>query len=139
METIQPKSGMASKIIWLFVAILGAVSFGILALSRGEHVNAVWLILAAICVYSIAYRFYSLFIANKVFELNERRLTPAHRLADGLDYVPTNKSVLFGHHFAAIAGAGPLVGPILAAQMGYLPGTIWLLVGVVLAVRFKTF
>ncbi|MCL6246557.1 carbon starvation protein A [Acinetobacter sp. ANC 4945] len=139
METIQPKSGMASKIIWLFVAILGAVSFGILALSRGEHVNAVWLILAAICVYSIAYRFYSLFIANKVFELNERRLTPAHRLADGLDYVPTNKSVLFGHHFAAIAGAGPLVGPILAAQMGYLPGTIWLLVGVVLAGAVQDF
>ncbi|EXH85021.1 carbon starvation CstA family protein [Acinetobacter baumannii 273929] len=104
-----------------------------LALSRGEHVNAVWLVLAAACVYSIAYRFYSLFIATKVFELNPRRLTPAHRLADGLDYVPTNKYVLFGHHFAAIAGAGPLVGPILAAQMGFLPGTIWLLVGVVLA------
>ena len=80
-----------------------------LALSRGEHVNAVWLVLAAACVYSIAYRFYSLFIATKVFELNPRRLTPAHRLADGLDYVPTNKYVLFGHHFAAIAGAGTLV------------------------------
>ncbi|NNH37466.1 carbon starvation protein A [Acinetobacter sp. ANC 4280] len=110
-----------------------------LAISRGEHVNAVWLVLAAICVYSIAYRFYSLFIANKVFELNARRLTPAHRLADGLDYVPTNKYVLFGHHFAAIAGAGPLVGPILAAQMGYLPGTIWLLVGVVLAGAVQDF
>ncbi|EXT61375.1 carbon starvation CstA family protein [Acinetobacter sp. 25977_2] len=115
------------------MAIIGAISFGMLALSRGEHVNAVWLVLAAACVYSIAYRFYSLFIATKVFELNPRRLTPAHRLADGLDYVPTNKYVLFGHHFAAIAGAGPLVGPILAAQMGFLPGTIWLLVGVVLA------
>jgi carbon starvation protein len=110
MESVQPKSGLTSKIIWLLVAVLGAVSFGILALSRGEHVNAVWLVLAAVCVYSIAYRFYSLFIATKVFELNERRLTPAHRLADGLDYVPTNKGVLFGHHFAAIAGAGPLVG-----------------------------
>ena len=120
METIQPKLSITSKIVWLLVAVLGAVSFGILAISRGEHVNAVWLVLAAICVYSIAYRFYSLFIANKVFELNARRLTPAHRLADGLDYVPTNKYVLFGHHFAAIAGAGPLVGPILAAQMGYL-------------------
>lgn len=101
------------------MAIIGAISFGMLALSRGEHVNAVWLVLAAACVYSIAYRFYSLFIATKVFELNPRRLTPAHRLADGLDYVPTNKYVLFGHHFAAIAGAGPLVGPILAAQMGF--------------------
>ncbi|EXB33545.1 carbon starvation CstA family protein [Acinetobacter baumannii 1419130] len=110
-----------------------------LALSRGEHVNAVWLVLAATCVYSIAYRFYSLFIATKVFELNPRRLTPAHRLADGLDYVPTNKYVLFGHHFAAIAGAGPLVGPILAAQMGFLPGTIWLLVGVVLAGAVQDF
>ncbi|TCB51012.1 carbon starvation protein A [Acinetobacter sp. ANC 4779] len=139
MEKIQPKLTMTSKIVWLLVAILGAVSFGILAISRGEHVNAVWLVLAAICVYSIAYRFYSLFIANKVFELNARRLTPAHRLADGLDYVPTNKYVLFGHHFAAIAGAGPLVGPILAAQMGYLPGTIWLLVGVVLAGAVQDF
>lgn len=90
-------------------------------------------------MYSIAYRFYSLFIATKVFELNPRRLTPAHRLADGLDYVPTNKYVLFGHHFAAIAGAGPLVGPILAAQMGFLPGTIWLLVGVVLAGAVQDF
>jgi len=97
------------------------------------------MVLAAICVYSIAYRFYSLFIATRVFELNSRRLTPAHRLADGLDYVPTNKYVLFGHHFAAIAGAGPLVGPILAAQMGYLPGTIWLLVGVVLAGAVQDF
>ncbi len=85
---------------------------------EAEHVNAVWLVLAAVCVYSIAYRFYSLFIATKVFELNERRLTPAHRLADGLDYVPTNKSVLFGHHFAAIAGAGPLVGPISSSANG---------------------
>ncbi|MEX0572356.1 carbon starvation CstA family protein, partial [Acinetobacter baumannii] len=124
---------------WSLVAIIGAISFGMLALSRGEHVNAVWLVLAAACVYSIAYRFYSLFIATKVFELNPRRLTPAHRLADGLDYVPTNKYVLFGHHFAAIAGAGPLVGPILAAQMGFLPGTIWLLVGVVLAGAVQDF
>ena len=139
METTQPKLSITSKMVWILVAVLGAVSFGTLALSRGEHVNAVWLVLAAICIYSIAYRFYSLFIANKVFELNARRLTPAHRLADGLDYVPTNKYVLFGHHFAAIAGAGPLVGPILAAQMGYLPGTIWLLVGVVLAGAVQDF
>lgn len=139
METVQAKSTLSSKILWSLVAIIGAISFGILAVSRGEHVNAVWLVLAAVCVYSIAYRFYSLFIANKVFELNARRLTPAHRLNDGLDYVPTNKYVLFGHHFAAIAGAGPLVGPILAAQMGYLPGTIWLLVGVVIAGAVQDF
>jgi len=136
---MQAKSTLPSKLVWSLVAIIGAISFGMLALSRGEHVNAVWLVLAAACVYSIAYRFYSLFIATKVFELNPRRLTPAHRLADGLDYVPTNKYVLFGHHFAAIAGAGPLVGPILAAQMGFLPGTIWLLVGVVLAGAVQDF
>ncbi len=139
MNMIQTKSTLPSKLIWSLVAIVGAISFGILAVSRGEHVNAVWLVLAAICIYSIAYRFYSLFIANKVFELNARRLTPAHRLMDGLDYVPTNRYVLFGHHFAAIAGAGPLVGPILAAQMGYLPGTIWLLAGVVLAGAVQDF
>ncbi|HGW4638264.1 TPA: carbon starvation CstA family protein [Acinetobacter baumannii] len=139
MDTMQAKSTLPSKLVWSLVAIIGAISFGMLALSRGEHVNAVWLVLAAACVYSIAYRFYSLFIAAKVFELNPRRLTPAHRLADGLDYVPTNKYVLFGHHFAAIAGAGPLVGPILAAQMGFLPGTIWLLVGVVLAGAVQDF
>ncbi len=139
MDTMQAKSTLPSKLVWSLVAIIGAISFGMLALSRGEHVNAVWLVLAAACVYSIAYRFYSLFIATKVFELNPKRLTPAHRLADGLDYVPTNKYVLFGHHFAAIAGAGPLVGPILAAQMGFLPGTIWLLVGVVLAGAVQDF
>lgn len=139
MDTMQAKSTLPSKLVWSLLAIIGAISFGMLALSRGEHVNAVWLVLAAACVYSIAYRFYSLFIATKVFELNPRRLTPAHRLADGLDYVPTNKYVLFGHHFAAIAGAGPLVGPILAAQMGFLPGTIWLLVGVVLAGAVQDF
>ncbi|ENT3300500.1 carbon starvation protein A [Acinetobacter baumannii] len=139
MDTMQAKSTLPSKLVWSLVAIIGAISFGMLALSRGEHVNAVWLVLAAACVYSIAYRFYSLFIATKVFELNPRRLTPAHCLADGLDYVPTNKYVLFGHHFAAIAGAGPLVGPILAAQMGFLPGTIWLLVGVVLAGAVQDF
>ena len=139
METVQAKSTLSSKILWSLVAIIGAISFGILAVSRGEHVNAVWLVLAAVCVYSIAYRFYSLFSATKVFELNSKRLTPAHRLNDGLDYVPTNKYVLFGHHFAAIAGAGPLVGPILAAQMGYLPGTIWLLVGVVIAGAVQDF
>ncbi|WP_409520103.1 carbon starvation CstA family protein [Moraxella sp. CTOTU49803] len=132
-------SPMLSKIVWLLVAIIGAVALGTIALHRGESINAVWLVAAAVCSYSIAYRYYSLFIAKKVFELNPRRVTPAHRLKDGLDYVPTNKYVLFGHHFAAIAGAGPLVGPILAAQMGYLPGTLWLIIGVVFAGAVQDF
>ncbi|MEC5397417.1 carbon starvation CstA family protein [Uliginosibacterium sp. H1] len=126
-------------IVWSAVALVGAGSFAMLALSRGEHVNAVWMVLAAVACYSIAYRFYSKFIAERVFELDDTRPTPAERRNDGLDYVPTNKWVLFGHHFAAIAGAGPLVGPILAAQMGYLPGTIWILVGVVLAGAVQDF
>ncbi|MCL6375299.1 carbon starvation protein A [Pectobacterium atrosepticum] len=132
-------SNVKSIVIWLLVGLAGAFSFATLALSRGEHVNAVWLVIAAVSCYSIAYRFYSLFIAKKVFELDDRRLTPAERHNDGLDYVPTNKWVLFGHHFAAIAGAGPLVGPILAAQMGFLPGTIWILVGVMLAGAVQDF
>src|ERR1022692_136772 len=113
--------------------VLGAVSLGIVALNRGETISAAWLVIAALCTYFIAYRFYSLFIAEKVLGVNAARQTPAYRRNDGLDYVPTNRYVLFGHHFAAIAGAGPLVGPVLAAQMGYLPGTLWILVGVVLA------
>ncbi|CNE40747.1 carbon starvation CstA family protein [Yersinia bercovieri] len=126
-------------VIWLTVALIGAFAFAMLALSRGEHVNAIWLVIASVACYSIAYRFYSLFIAKNVFELDDRRLTPAERRNDGLDYVPTNKWVLFGHHFAAIAGAGPLVGPILAAQMGFLPGTIWILVGVMMAGAVQDF
>ncbi|WP_343553562.1 carbon starvation CstA family protein [Pantoea sp.] len=125
--------------IWLAVALIGAGAFAMLALSRGEHVNAVWLVIASVACYSIAYRFYSLFISKRIFELDDRRRTPAERLSDGLDYVPTNKWVLFGHHFAAIAGAGPLVGPILAAQMGFLPGTIWILVGVMFAGAVQDF
>jgi len=124
---------MKSLFIWTLAAVLGASAFGVLALSQGETVNALWLVVAAVCTYSIAYRFYARFIARRVMELNDRRLTPAERHNDGLDYVPTHKGVLFGHHFAAIAGAGPLVGPVLAAQMGYLPGTLWILIGVVLA------
>ncbi|ACZ76558.1 carbon starvation CstA family protein [Dickeya parazeae] len=133
MKTIKSVS------IWIAIAIAGAVAFAMLALSQGEHVNAVWLVIAAVACYSIAYRFYSLFIARRVFELDDRRLTPAERHNDGLDYVPTNKWVLFGHHFAAIAGAGPLVGPILAAQMGFLPGTLWILIGVMLAGAVQDF
>jgi len=128
-----------SKIIWLAVALIGAAGFAMLALNRGEHVNAVWLVLAAVSCYMISYRFYSKFIAEKVFELDDRRMTPAVRRNDGLDYVPTNKWVLFGHHFAAIAGAGPLVGPVLAAQMGFLPGTLWILIGVMLAGAVQDF
>ncbi|WML42908.1 carbon starvation CstA family protein [Neobacillus sp. PS3-40] len=128
-----------SIILWGVVSALGAAGFAIMALNKGESINAVWLLTAAICVYAIAYRFYSRFIAKKVFQLDNNRKTPAEINNDGKDYVPTNKWVLFGHHFAAIAGAGPLVGPILAAQMGYLPGTLWIIVGVVLAGAVQDF
>jgi carbon starvation protein len=126
-------------LVWLAVASLGAVSLAIIALSRGETINAVWLVAAAVCVYLTAYRYYSRFIATRVLKLDPNRTTPAQRFNDGLDYCPTDKNVLFGHHFAAIAGAGPLVGPVLAAQMGYLPGTLWLLVGVVFAGAVQDF
>jgi carbon starvation protein len=122
-----------SKLLLAAIVVLGAVSFGVVALERGESVNAVWLLIAALCTYFIAYRFYALWIAYRVLRVNAARQTPAYRRNDGLDYVPTNRYVLYGHHFAAIAGAGPLVGPVLAAQMGYLPGTLWILAGVVFA------
>ncbi|PAF51490.1 carbon starvation CstA family protein [Helicobacter sp. 13S00477-4] len=118
---------------WIIIAVLGAFCFGVLALNEGENISAIWLIVASVCIYSIGYRFYSKFIAYKVLKLDDNRATPAVVHNDGKDYVPTNRFVLFGHHFAAIAGAGPLVGPILAAQMGYLPSMIWILVGGVLA------
>ena len=124
---------LSTPIIFGAIAILGAVSLGIIALHQGESISAVWMVVAAVCTYAIAYRFYSRYLANKVMQLNPARLTPAMRRNDGLDYVPTPKNVLFGHHFAAIAGAGPLVGPVLAAQMGYLPGVLWILIGAVLA------
>lgn len=122
-----------SKLMWAATVVLGAISLGVVALTRGEPINAAWLVIAAVCVYFISYRFYGLFIAHKVLGVDATRATPAYRRNDGLDYVPTNRYVLFGHHFAAIAGAGPLVGPVLAAQMGYLPGTLWILAGVVFA------
>ena len=128
-----------SILLWGVVSALGAAGFAIMALNKGESINAVWLLTAAVCVYAVSYRFYSSFIAKKVFQLDNNRKTPAEINNDGKDYVPTNKLVLFGHHFAAIAGAGPLVGPILAAQMGYLPGTIWIIVGVVLAGAVQDF
>ncbi len=124
---------LQAKLTWAAVAVIGAISFAIVALARGEPVNAAWLVIASVCIYAIAYRFYGLFIANSALGVDATRQTPAYRRNDGLDYVPTNRYVLFGHHFAAIAGAGPLVGPVLAAQMGYLPGTLWILAGVVFA------
>ena len=122
-----------NKLLWGVIAIIGAACFGYLALQQGETVSAMYLVVAAVCIYMIAYRFYGRFVAYKVLELNKNRATPAMINDDGRDFVPTNKSVLFGHHFAAIAGAGPLVGPILAAQMGYLPSMLWILVGGVFA------
>lgn len=128
-----------SYVIWALISILGAAAFGFLALKRGETINSLWLLTAAVCTYAVAYRFYSRFMARKVFELDDNRKTPAEVHNDGKDFVPTNKWVLFGHHFAAIAGAGPLVGPILAAQMGYLPGTLWIVIGVVLGGAVQDF
>ncbi|SEM92049.1 carbon starvation CstA family protein [Lihuaxuella thermophila] len=133
------KKRWLSYLIWAAISALGAAGFAILALKRGETVNALWLLTAATCTYAIGYRFYSRFMARKVFELDDNRKTPAEVINDGKDFVPTNKWVLFGHHFAAIAGAGPLVGPILAAQMGYLPGTLWIVVGVVLGGAVQDF
>ncbi len=125
--------------IWWLLTAVGVFSLGTVALSRGETINALWIVTAAVSIYLVAYRYYSLFIADKVMQLDPTRATPAVRHNDGLDYVPTNKYILFGHHFAAIAGAGPLVGPVLAAQMGYLPGTLWIIVGVVLAGSVQDF
>jgi carbon starvation protein len=125
---------MKSKVqlsIWIAVGALGALALATIALHRGEQINALWLVTAAICTYALGYRFYSKFIAAKVLALDPQRATPAERLENGRDFIPTNKWVVFGHHFAAIAGPGPLVGPVLAAQFGYLPGTLWILVGAV--------
>ncbi|MGQ2937423.1 carbon starvation CstA family protein [Aeromicrobium sp.] len=126
-------SRIRTIVVWSAVALVGAVCWAVLALSRGEDVSALWILFAALSSYAIAYRFYSRFIAKKVLEVDDTRATPAERLDNGVDYEVTDRRVLFGHHFAAIAGAGPLVGPVLAAQMGYLPGTIWIIVGVILA------
>ncbi|MFE0694871.1 carbon starvation CstA family protein [Streptomyces sp. NPDC059173] len=128
-RSISPKS----VAVWSLVALVGAIGWAVLALSRGEEVSAAWMLAAALGSYAIAYRFYSRFIANRVLKADKNRATPAERLDNGVDFHPTDRRVLFGHHFAAIAGAGPLVGPVLAAQMGYLPGTIWLVVGVIFA------
>lgn len=119
--------------VWTLVALVGAAGWSVLALSRGEEVSAAWMVAAALGSYAIAYRFYASFIARRVLRVDRTRATPAERLDNGIDFHPTDRRVLLGHHFAAIAGAGPLVGPVLAAQMGYLPGTVWIIAGVVFA------
>ena len=126
-------NGLRRYGIWVVIALVGAVCWGMLALARGETVNAGWLLFAALASYAIAYRFYARFIQNRVLGTDDSRATPAERLNNGRDFEPMDRRILFGHHFAAIAGAGPLVGPVLAAQMGFLPGTIWIIVGVILA------
>nr|WP_315425687.1 carbon starvation CstA family protein [uncultured Albidiferax sp.] len=138
MDTLT-KHPLARTALWALIALCGAGALATIALHRGETINALWVVVAALAVYLIAYRFYSQFIAKHVLSLDANRATPAMRHNDGLDYVPTNKFVLFGHHFAAIAGAGPLVGPVLAAQMGYLPGMLWILAGVVFAGAVQDF
>ena len=128
-----------SIFLWILVALAGAGAFGVMALGRGEQVSAAWLLTAAVCTYLVAYRFYSRIIAANVFALDASRATPAERLNDGRDFVPTNRWIVFGHHFAAIAGPGPLVGPTLAAQFGFLPGAIWIIVGVALGGAVQDF
>lgn len=123
---------LLKSIAWFAVALLGAYALSAIALNRGESINALWMVTAAVCIYAIAYRFYAAWIAAKVLTIDETRATPAERLDNGRDFVPTNKWIVFGHHFAAISGPGPLIGPTLAAQFGYLPGTLWILIGVVL-------
>src|SRR5579885_2669801 len=117
-------TGIAGKILWAIVAAIGAACLAVIALRRGEPVNAIWLVAAAVAIFLIGYRFYGKFIEHRVLQMDPGRAPPSVLRNDGLDYVPTDKWVVFGHHFAAIAGAGPLVGPVLAAQMGYLPGTL---------------
>src|SRR4051812_1060249 len=130
---------ICAAVIWIAIAALGALGFGMLALSRGETISAAWILVAGVCTYLVAYRFYGRFIATKVFALDGRRATPAERLNNGRDFHPTNRWIAYGHHFAAISGAGPLIGPTLAAQFGFLPGTIWLIAGVVLGGAVQDF
>src|SRR3981189_2922505 len=120
------------KLLWVAVAVVGMMAIIVLALSRGEQINALWIVTAGLCTFAISYRFYSKWLAAKVLVLNDERATPAIAHEDGKDFVPTNRWMVFGHHFAAIAGPGPLVGPVLAAQFGFLPGTLWILIGATL-------
>ncbi len=126
-------------LVWLVISVVGAAAVGVIALTRGERIDAIWFIIASLCVYAIGFRFYSSFLAAKVLTLDDSRPTPAERINDGRDFVPTNRWVVFGHHFAAIAGPGPLIGPTLAAQFGYLPGTLWILAGVILGGAVQDF
>ncbi len=130
---------VVAAVLWIAVGALGAAGFGVIALSRGETISAAWILVAGVCTYLVAYRFYGRFLARNVFSLNERRATPAERLNNGRDFHPTNKWIAYGHHFAAISGAGPLIGPTLAAQFGFLPGTLWLIIGVVLGGAVQDF
>src|SRR6187200_2256369 len=128
-----------SILFWCILAVLGAGAYATIALQRSEHLNSVYILIAAVCTYAIGYRFYSKWIAARVLTLNDKRATPCEVHDDGKDFVKTNKWIVFGHHFAAISGPGPLVGPVLAAQFGYLPGTIWILIGVVLGGAVQDF
>jgi carbon starvation protein len=130
---------MVRTVVWVLIALLGAAALGVVALARGEPINAVWFLIAAVATYTLAYRFYSKFLAARVLMLDDLRRTPAERINDGHDFVPTNRWVVFGHHFAAIAGPGPLIGPTLCAQFGYLPGTLWIIIGVVLGGAVQDF
>src|SRR3954452_6708842 len=120
------------KLLWIGVSLLGLFALAVLGLSRGEQISALWIVTAGLCTFAISYRFYSKWLATKVLVLNNERATPAVAHDDGKDFVPTNRWMVFGHHFAAIAGPGPLVGPVLAAQFGFLPGTLWILIGATL-------
>ncbi len=136
LSTLMP---FLKRAVWIALACGAAISLGAIASNRGEHINSLWLVAAAACTYLIGYRFYGKFIAARVMALDDRRATPAERLENGHDFVPTNKWILFGHHFAAIAGPGPLVGPVVAAQFGYLPGTLWIIAGAVLGGAVQDF
>ncbi len=128
-----PRSTGPSKVTFAIIGALGGIGWVMIAIVRGERVNAMWFVFAAVCSYIIAVRFYSRLIEYRILKPRDTRATPAEKFENGKDFMPTDRRVLYGHHFAAIAGAGPLVGPVLAAQMGYLPGTIWIIVGVIFA------
>src|SRR5256885_523364 len=130
---------LAGHLVWAAVSVLAAVCLAAIALNRNEHINSFWLVVASACTYLVGFRFYARFLSTRVMSLDDKRATPAERLRDGHDFEPTNKWIVFGHHFAAIAGPGPLVGPVLAAQFGYLPGTLWIIIGACLGGAVQDF
>ena len=138
-SSAAPRNTPLSILAWILVSLVGATALGTIALARGETISSTWFLVAGVCIYAIGYRFYSAFLATRALMLDDSRPTPAHRINDGRDFVPTNRWVLFGHHFAAIAGPGPLVGPILAAQFGYLPAALYIVIGVVLGGAVQDF